>query len=200
MTKLAREPYGPKGDPYRHLCLTELRAGLAALPPEPDAERGRVACIVRRLADGGRETLGATELSVELGVPGDGWSRRPPRDPEAQIAVMRNAVARLIANGQDLSLFGDNFFVDFDISAANLPPGSRLRVGAALVEVTPQPHNGCAKFHERFGDDALRFVQAPATRHRNLRGIFWKVLEGGRVRTGDPIAVMTRPDERGAGG
>lgn len=193
MTKLAREPYGPKGDPERHLCLAELRAGLAALPPEPDTERGRVARIVRRLADGSRETLGATELSVALGVPGDGWSRRPPRDPESQIAVMRHAVARLIANGQDLSLFGDNFFVDFDVSAANLPPGSRLRVGAALVEVTPKPHNGCAKFHARFGDDALRFVQAPATRHLNLRGIFWKVIEGGIVRPGDAIVVLARP-------
>lgn len=192
MTQLAREPYGPKGDPDRHLSLAELRAGLEALPPEPDAERGGVAGIVRRLADGSRETLSATELSVELGVPGDGWSRRPPRDPESQIAVMRNAVARLIANGQDLALFGDNFFVDFDITAANLPPGSRLRVGAALVEVTAKPHNGCAKFHERFGDDALRFVQAPATRRCNLRGIFWKVIEGGMVRTGDVIALVNR--------
>ena len=182
MTKLAREPYGPKGDPERHLCLAELRAGLAALPPEPDTERGRVARIVRRLADGSRETLGATELSVALGVPGDvkelkAWAKK----------------ARLIANGQDLSLFGDNFFVDFDVSAANLPPGSRLRVGAALVEVTPKPHNGCAKFHARFGDDALRFVQAPATRHLNLRGIFWKVIEGGIVRPGDAIVVLARP-------
>lgn len=192
MTKLAREPYGPKGDPNRHLSLAELRAGLEALPTEPDAERGRVAGIVRRLADGSRETLSATDLSVELGVPGDGWSRRPPRDPESQIAVMRNAVARLIANGQDLALFGDNIFVDFDISAANLPSGSRLRVGAALVEVTAKPHNGCAKFHERFGDDALRFVQAPATRHLNLRGIFWKVLEGGTLRAGDAIVLVDR--------
>ena len=77
---------------------------------------------------------------------------------------MRRDVAELIANGQPLSVFGDNLFVEFDISAANLPAGTRLRVGEAVVEVTPLPHDGCRKFHGRFGQDALRFVQAPATR------------------------------------
>ena len=86
---------------------------------------------MRRHPDGGRETLDRVALSTEEGVPGDGWSRRPPRDPQAQLAVMRRDVAELIANGQPLTLFGDNLFVDLDLSAANLPVGTRLRAGGA---------------------------------------------------------------------
>lgn len=131
-------------------------------------------------------------LSPDEGVPGDGWSRRPPRDPEAQLAVMRRDVAELIANGQPLSLFGDNLLVDLDISAANLPAGTRLRVGAALVEVTAKPHNGCVKFKGRFGPDALHFVQATPTRNQNLRGIYWRVVAPGEAGVGDQIEVIFR--------
>ena len=131
-------------------------------------------------------------LAPDAGVPGDGWARRPPRDPEAELAVMRRDVAELIANGQPITLFGDNLFVDLDISAANLPCGTRLRVGEAVVEVTAKPHNGCVKFRGRFGGDALRFVQAPPTRHLNLRGIYWRVVEAGEVAAGASIAVLSR--------
>ena len=167
-------------------------AGLRALPAA-GADRGHVALIVRRLADGSRDTPESVRLCSQEGVPGDDWSRRPPRNPEAQLAVIRLGVAELIANGQPLTLFGDNLIVDLDLSAVNLPAGTLLRVGAAFVEVTPKPHNGCVKFRGRFGDAALRFVQAPPTRHWNLRGIYWKVLDPGEARVGDPIEVIRRP-------
>jgi MOSC domain-containing protein YiiM len=109
-----------------------------------------------------------------------------------QIAVMQGDVARMIANGQSLALFGDCLILDLDLSAANLPIGSRVRVGAALLEVSPAPHNGCRKFRARFGDDALRFVSMPALRHRNLRGIYLIVAEAGDVRAGDPVEVVSR--------
>jgi MOSC domain-containing protein YiiM len=105
---------------------------------------------------------------------------------------MRREVAELIANGQPLTVFGDNLFVDLDISAANLPTGTRLRVGEAIVEVTPKPHNGCVRFKGRFGADALRFVQAPTTRDQNFRGIYWKVVEPGEVGIGATIEVLSR--------
>lgn len=191
MAELRREAYGPPGDASRHRPLAELEAGLRALPRAP-ASGGRVARIVRRRADGVREPLDRALLSPDEGVPGDGWARRPPRDPDAQLAVMRREVAELIANGQSLDVFGDNLFVDLDLSAANLPPGARLRAGAALLEMTPEPHDGCLKFKGRFGQDALRFVQAKATRDQNLRGVYWRVVEGGLVRVGDPIEVLSR--------
>src|SRR5262249_150330 len=153
MSELRKEAYGPEGDAARHRALIDLQSGLRALPTAP-TDSGKLALIVRRRPDGARETPSSVRLTPEEGVPGDGWSRRPPRDPEAQLAVMRRDVAEMLANGQPLTLFGDNLFVDLDISAANLPTGTRLRVGEAIVEVTPKPHNGCEKFHGRVGADA----------------------------------------------
>lgn len=191
MSEPAKEAYGPRGDESRHRSIGELEAGLPALS-KAFKETGRVTLIVRRHPDGERETLDRVRLTVEEGVPGDGWNRRPPRDPDAQLAVMRREVAELIANGQPLTLFGDNLFVDLDLAVANLPIGSRVRVGEAVVVVTPKPHNGCVKFRGRFGDGALRFVQAKETRDQNLRGIYWKVVEAGDVGVGDAIEVLAR--------
>jgi|SRR5581483_1807681 hypothetical protein len=191
VAQLRTEAYGPLGDASRHRPLADLEAGLRALAPAP-RERGRLAAIVRRRADGVRETVEHALLAPGTGVPGDGWSRRPPRDPEAELAVVQLDVATLVANGQPLTVFGDNLFVDLDLSAENLPPATRLRVGDAVVVVTPKPHDGCVKFEARFGADALRFVNAPATRDRNLRGIYWKVVEAGTVRVGAEVAVLSR--------
>jgi len=190
--KLAPEAHGPDGDAARHLDLGRLEAALRSLPAAP-RDAGRLASIVRRLPSGEREVLAHTQLTIAAGVPGDGWSRRPPRDPEAQLAVMRRDVAELIANGQPLTLFGDNLFVELELSAANLPVGTRLRVGAAVVVMTAQPHNGCVKFKGRFGQDALRLVQAKQTRDQNLRGVYWRVVEPGEVRAGDAVQVLARP-------
>jgi MOSC domain-containing protein YiiM len=99
----------------------------------------------------------------------------------------------LIANGQPAALFGDNLFLDLDLSAANLPAGSRVRVGRALLEVTPKPHNGCQKFRARFGDGALRLTAMAARRPRNLRGIYMRVVEEGEVRVEDAAVVVSRP-------
>lgn len=191
MAELQKEASGPEGDPRRHLELGVIDAGWRALPAPPPGT-GRVALLVRRRGDGVRETPERVRLCPIDGLPGDGWSRRPPRDPEAQLAVMRRDVAALLANGQPLTLFGDNLFVDLDLSGANLPTGARLRVGEAVVEVTPKPHNGCLKFKARFGQDALRFVQAPTTRDQNFRGIYWKVVEAGDVGVGDLIELISR--------
>ena len=180
------------GDMSRHLPLSDLESRLRAFSPLPK-DSGRLAVIVRRHLDGSRETPEQLRLSPEDGVPGDSWGRDPKRMLDAQIAVMQRDVAELIANGQPLTLFGDSLFVEFDLYTANLPIGSRLRVGEAVVEVTPMPHNGCSKFKARFGGDALFFVNAKPTRHLNLRGIYWKVIEAGEVRVGSPIAVMARP-------
>ena len=192
MTDLRSEAYGPQGDSSRHRPLAALQAGLKALPALPP-DTGRLVLVVRRRPDGERETPERVRLTPEEGVPGDGWNRRPPRDLVAQLAVMRRDVAELIAHGQPLTLFGDNLLVDFDISAANLPTGTRLRVGEAVVEVTPKPHNGCRKFQARFGVDAFRFVQAPPTRNQNLRGIYWRVVEAGEAGVGATIRVLPRP-------
>lgn len=175
----------------RRLPLAELEAGLGALVPAP-VSRGRVRLLVARGRHGARSEPGRARLSVDAGLEGDRWSSSPARELDSQVTVMRHDVAGLIAAGQPLSLFGDNVLVDLDLSAENLPPGSRLRVGSCLVEVTPEPHTGCAKFAERFGRDALRLVSHRQWRGLNLRGIHWRVIEGGEVAVGDTVEVIER--------
>jgi MOSC domain-containing protein YiiM len=182
-------------DGVLHRSLTELQQGFAMLPPPP-TDTGHLAVIVCRHAPGVHEAVTRVRLTLEEGVPGDEWNRRIPRNPDAQLTVIRRDIAELVGNGQPLATAGDNLIVELDISAANLPVGTRLRIGEAVVEVTPKPHNGCSKFAKRFGEDALRFVQAPATRHHNLRGIYWEVVEAGEIGVGALVEVISRPFQR----
>ena len=145
MAEITSSKSDPMGDSSRHLPFTALESRLRALPALPK-DSGRLTLIVRRPADGSRETPEHLRLTPEDGVPGDSWGRDPKRMLDAQIAVMQRDVAEIIANGQPLTLFGDSLFVELDLSVANLPIGSRLRVGEAVVEVTPMPHDGCSKF------------------------------------------------------
>lgn len=185
---LEKEAYGPKGESRLHLSLSELESGFDKLA-DPPRGTGRVSLIIRRLADGTRETPESASLTIAAGLRGDGWSRRPPRDLDAQLTVMRFDIARLIANGQPLTLFGDNLLVDLDISQQNLPPGTHLQVGKCAVEVTSLAHNGCAKFKDRFGGDALRFTALERIRDQKIRGIHWRIIEEGEIRVGDPIEI-----------
>lgn len=188
-SELQREAYGPEGDPAQHLSLSELRRGLAQLKPE-SATDGTLAMIVIRHADGHREEPDEAMLDEIRGLVGDGWERRPPRDPQAQLAVTRRAVAELVANGQNANMAGDNLFVDMDLSTPGMPIGTRLQIDEAVVEVTPKPHNGCAKYAERFGHDALRFVNEAENRQHNLRGIYWRVIKSGRIRRWAAIRAL----------
>ena len=190
----AHDPqFGPPGDPSRYLPLGELEQKLGTLPAAP-RDAGRVALLVRRRPDKVRETPTRIGLGPDTGVPGDAWGRGEKPDRAAQLTVMEIDVAEMIANGQPLTIFGDNLFLALDLSVENLPTGSRVRLGRALLEVTAKPHNGCRKFAARFGHDALRLVANPQLRHRNLRGIYMSVVEAGEVAVGDAVAVVSRPD------
>jgi MOSC domain-containing protein YiiM len=146
-----------------------------------------------RREGGRRELLNSVRLEIDGGMPGDSWGRNAKRKLEAQLATMQTDVAELIANGQPLELAGDNLYLALDLSNENLPTGSRVRIGSVLLEVTPMPHNGCKKFRARFGEGAHHFVNAPELRHRNLRGIYFRVVEAGEVKLGDLVTVVSRP-------
>ena len=179
------------GDPGRFLGFESLASGLSSLAPSP-ADEGRVALIVTRSTGGVRQVHDSIRLSIDGGIPGDAWGRGEDRSIDAQLAIMQTGVAQLIANGQSLLLFGDNLFLDLDLSSGNLPVGSVVRAGDATLTVTVKPHNGCSKFRARFGLDAVRFVSDPQIRGLNLRGIYMRVIEDGKVAVGDPVRVIQR--------
>jgi len=188
-----RSPIDSKsqGDPADHQRLDCLAAGLAALVDTP-TDKGCVILVVTRRDGGRREMPGRMWFTPEGGVTGDAWGRQKAPNPEAQVTVMQADVAQLIASRQPLELFGDNLFLSLELSTRNLPVGSQVRAGDCILKVTPQPHNGCKKFRARFGADALHFVSDPATRDRNLRGIYMRVVEAGEIGPGDAVQVLSR--------
>jgi hypothetical protein len=178
------------GDPLTHQRLETLEARLRTLTTPRDI--GRVTLIVRRAEQGRRECLDRVTLTTHSGIPGDSWGRRPGASLDAQLTVIQSDVAQLIANGQPLPLFGDNLYLDLDLSAENLPTGARVRAGSVVLEVSALPHNGCQKFNARFGNDALKFVSKKDLRHHNLRGIYMRVVEPGELAVGDRVEVISR--------
>ena len=178
----------------RHLTLAELEAGLETIRRSP-VDHGTLDLIVRRPAVGERETILEARLDLEEGLVGDNWkargSARTPggaADPDAQINVMNARVVALVAGTPARRpLAGDQLYLDFDLSGENLPQGSRLAIGDAVIEVTPKPHTGCAKFVARFGRDAAQFVNSEIGRRLCLRGINAKIVKPGVIHVHDAV-------------
>ncbi len=156
--------------------------------------RGRVDLLVVRSAPGRRETPSEALVTCEEGMVGDRWVKgfRWRRKVARQLTLMMTGVAELVCDGQPLHLPGDNLLVDLDLGSDALPIGSRLRAGAALLEVSKVPHNGCKKFVARFGEDAMAWVNDPLGKARKLRGVNCQVLEAGVIRVGDTIEVLSQ--------
>lgn len=172
----------------------------ACLPHIQQAPKviGTLALIVRRPDIDAREVLAEGMLNAAEGLEGDTWSKRGSSrtpdgtaHPDMQLNLMNARVIEAVAgNMKRWPLAGDQLYVDFDLSAANVPPGTRLSIGETIVEITPQPHTGCGKFSARFGLDALKFVNSAQGRVMGLRGVNARVIQSGRVRVGDPVRKM----------
>jgi hypothetical protein len=181
-----------------HRELAELEAGLDDVRSSPKDE-GRLQLIVRRPEVGAREVVDAAELDLVEGLVGDCWRARGSSstadgsaNPDAQLTLTNARATALVAGEQErIPLAGDQLYVDLDLSGANLPPGTRLAIGTAVVEVTELPHTGCRKFLDRFGKDALRFVSSQAGRELNLRGVNARVVVAGRARAGDLVTKLS---------
>lgn len=171
-----------------------LEAGLDEIRCAP-ADEGGLRLIVRRPAVNVREVLDGGTLDTAQGLVGDSWAMRESAraadgsaDPVTQLTIMNVRVIALLARDPARwPLAGDQLFVDLDLSEANLPAGTRLAVGAAIVEVSAEPHTGCAKFLKRFGLDAMKFVNSPTGRMLRLRGLNARVIQGGGITVGDVV-------------
>ncbi len=181
-----------------HRTAIELELGLTDVHASPQ-DVGLLEAIFVRPRQNERVRVTSAELSPAGGVAGDRWAldhwQKLPDgspDPRSQISLMNARILRLIAGDENaMGLAGDNLILDFDLAENKLPAGSRLRIGAHVVlEITAQSHTGCGKFARRYGSQACEFVNSPQVQHLNLRGRFARVVEGGTVQVGDPIAKV----------
>ena len=186
-----------------YVAAADLTAALAHFRASP-ADKGELRLVVRRPDNGRRELVTKAALDPTRGLVGDNWLARGNRhtpdgsaDPAAQITLMNIRVAELVAGADPdrIALAGDQLYVDLDLSCDNLPPGSLLAVGTCVLEVSPTPHTGCKKFVERFGGDAMRFVNSPEGRRLRLRGMNARVWAAGAVAVGDVVRKVG-PDHR----
>ena len=185
----------------QHLTTAELEAAIHLIRESP-TDTGTVELIVRRPAVDEREILAEAELDPAYGVVGDTWNIRGSRrtedgssHPDMQLNVMNARVVTLLAQDPDRrALAGDQLYLDLDLSEENLPAGTRLALGTATIEVTDQPHTGCAKFTQRFGLDAFRWVNSEAGSKLRLRGLNARVVVPGVVRRGDAVTKCAPAD------
>lgn len=176
----------------RHLDTAALEAGLPGIKGSP-ADDGPLMMIVRRPAVDAREALDAARLEVDVGLDGDNWrarylEKKREVNPEAELTLMNTRLAQLVAGDRERwALAGDQLYVDLDLSADNLPVGTRLAIGEAEVEITAKAHTGCKKFVERYGMDAMVFVNSEAGRALRLRGVYARTVKSGAIRVGDRV-------------
>jgi MOSC domain-containing protein YiiM len=180
-----------------YLSMEELEAGMDHIRQAP-SEQGTLKLIVRRPQEDERDLTDHGELSVTEGLVGDNWKSRGSKNtPDgsatlySQITVMNARCTALLAQSEDRwALAGDQLFVDFDLSEDNIPPGTHLAIGSAILEVSAEPHSGCKKFSARFGVEAMKFVNSPEGKRLHLRGINTRVIQGGAIRVGDIISKL----------
>ena len=181
----------------KHLTREELEGGVDEIRRAPKSE-GVLQLIVRRPQVEEREVLEEARLDTAEGLVGDTWRMRKSTrtadgspHPDMQLNIMNARVASLLAVEKNRwPLAGDQLYMDLDLSMANLPPGSQLAVGTAVIEVTDQPHTGCSKFVARFGVDAMRFVNSPLGRELCLRGINARVVQPGSIHVGGLVKKL----------
>ena len=177
-----------------HLAADEIEDKIADVLASPK-DNGTLEMIVRRPAVNEREVIESGFLSIENGLVGDNWLTRGSSrtdnglgHPEMQLNLMNWRFANLIAGGRDrVHLAGDQLFVDLDLSPDNLPPGTQLSIGEAVIQITAVPHLGCKKFVERFGADAMKYANSEFGRSQNLRGVNAKVIVSGEISLRDTV-------------
>ena len=180
-----------------HLSIPELEAGMDHIRQAPK-DNGILEMIVRRPRDDEREVIEQGELDRSEGLIGDNWKARGSKhsmdgsaNVNAQITVMNSRATALVAQAEERwALAGDQLYIDLDLSDDNLPPGTQVAIGSAIIEISAVPHTGCKKFSARFGVEAMKFVNSPEGKRLHLRGINARIVQSGVIRVGDTVKKL----------
>jgi MOSC domain-containing protein YiiM len=139
--------------------------------------KGKVIAVCVSESKGTPKTdVGEGYLLPDVGIEGDahaGFAHRQISMLAVEdIEIMKERLPDLVPGS-----FAENITVeDFDLSSLSI--GDRVRVGEALLELSQigkECHTRCAVYHSA-GDCIMP-----------RKGLFFRVIEGGRVATGDAV-------------
>lgn len=137
----------------------------------------------------------ALELTRARGIPGERfetapWARLPDGtgDPRIQVSILPRRVLDLVWRDRDGTPHpGDTVIADLDTTEANLPVGTLLQAGTALLRVSDLFNDGCVKWKVRYGRDAKDWIVQPGHEPLRLRGVLCAVERDGVMRVGDRL-------------
>ncbi|MFN2217806.1 MAG: MOSC domain-containing protein [Anaerolineae bacterium] len=145
---------------------------------------GKVLAVCTSQKKGTRKrNINQAELRPDWGIVGDAHAA----DWHRQVSLLAwESIEKMRAVGLNVNVgsFAENITTE-GMSLVDLPVGTRLRLGEALVEVTQIGkvcHDRCAVYYQA-GDCVMP-----------REGIFVRVHEGGQVQVGDTIQVLALPD------
>lgn len=181
----------------KQLDINELEAGLEVIRQSPK-DGGMLDLIVCCSQNGKLEEFDQAALDPVMGLVGDDRQQRrnhtaldDKTHPDRQLSIMNSRVIALIADHPERwKLCDDQLYFDMDLSVDNLPAGTQLSIGSAIIEVTSVSHRGGEKFAANFGVDAMHFVDSELGKQLNLRGINAKVVKPGTICVGDSATKL----------
>jgi hypothetical protein len=77
--------------------------------------------------------------------------------------------------------------IEVSLADTDLPVGTRLSVGTAILRVSDVPNDGCAKWRVRCGRPAYNWIIKPDHLKLRLRGLYALIEQDGEVRLGDTL-------------
>lgn len=185
--------------PCDPVTTAELEAALPHVRAAP-ADNAPIHGLCLRPGFGQRSFPDRLTLTRAEGVPGERWLTTPwlrlpdgRPDPAIQVSILPVRVLDLVWRDRDGTVHpGDNIVADLDCSLTNLPPGSLIAAGTAVLRVSEVFNDGCVKWKARYGTAAKDWITAPGHADLRLRGIYCAVETDGVVRLSDRLEILRR--------
>jgi hypothetical protein len=175
----------------------QLRAAMAHVLAAPKDE-APIEMLCRRPGFGEREIVSELELTIAQGIPGERWQTTPwmrladgSPDPRIQVSILPTRVMQAVwldRNSQPHP--GDPIVADLDCSYGNLPVGSLLQAGTAILEVSDVFNDACIKWKQRYGTPAKDWITDRENVHLRLRGLLCKIVQDGTVTAKDRLLKL----------
>lgn len=180
-----------------HVTAAELAKALPDVLSAPGTD-APIAGLCFRPGFGLRSFPPSLRLTRAFGIPGERWLTAPwlklpdgSADPRIQVSILPSRVLDLVWRDRETTVHpGDTIVADLDMTDANLPPGTLLQAGTAILRVSDQPNDGCVKWKARYGQAAMDWITDPAHAALRLRGVLCEVFADGVVAVGDRLVVM----------